>query len=251
MKPGFRRPVIIHRAILGSVERFMAILTEHLAGKWPFWLSPRQIIVCPISEKAADYCHSVYLYFHKLGYQASFDRTQGAINKKIRNAQLAQWNYILVAGEDEMAAGLVDVRTRDNQRHGKMRVDDVAEHLKTLEPEPSSHYKKMYASAWDPSKYPRADAGEEETKGDSKKAKAGGKKGAKSSTVKFDELDAKLRQTGQMWFSGSQNPSAADRETLEAVQSAGSAIDPKLYPHLFGWYSLASKFSDKIKQAWK
>ena len=59
LKPGFRRPVMVHRAILGSVERFMAILIEHLAGKWPFWLSPRQIIVLPISEKAADYCESV------------------------------------------------------------------------------------------------------------------------------------------------------------------------------------------------
>lgn len=57
------------------------------------------------------------------------DRSQGQINKKIRNAQLAQWNYILVAGEDEMAQGLVDVRTRDNKRHGKIRVDLVAEML--------------------------------------------------------------------------------------------------------------------------
>ena len=89
LKPGFRRPVIIHRAILGSVERFSAVLVEHLGGKWPFWLSPRQVIVCPISEKAADYCESVYLYFHKLGYEADIDRSSGQINKKIRNAQLA------------------------------------------------------------------------------------------------------------------------------------------------------------------
>ena len=84
------------------MERFSAILIEHLAGKWPFWLSPRQVIVCPISEKAMDYCESVYLYFHKLGYECELDRTQGNINKKVRNAQLAQWNYILVAGEAEM-----------------------------------------------------------------------------------------------------------------------------------------------------
>lgn len=114
LKPGFRRPVIIHRAILGSVERFMAILIEHLAGKWPFWISPRQIIILPISEKAAGYCESVYKYFHLKGYHVAVDHTAGQINKKVRNAQLAQWNYILVAGEAEMQEGTIDVRTRDN-----------------------------------------------------------------------------------------------------------------------------------------
>lgn len=89
LKPGFKRPVIVHRAIMGSVERFMAILIEHLAGKWPFWLSPRQVIVLPISEKAADYCESVYLYLHKMGFEAAIDRSAGQINKKVRNAQLA------------------------------------------------------------------------------------------------------------------------------------------------------------------
>ena len=64
LKPGFARPVIIHRAILGSVERFVAILIEHLAGKWPFFISPRQVKVVPISEKYLDYCESVMLYLH-------------------------------------------------------------------------------------------------------------------------------------------------------------------------------------------
>ena len=68
LKPGFARPVVIHRAILGSVERFMAILIEHLGGKWPFFLSPRQCIITPISEKFKEYCDSVYLYLHKQGY---------------------------------------------------------------------------------------------------------------------------------------------------------------------------------------
>jgi threonyl-tRNA synthetase len=55
LKPGFHRPVIIHRAILGSLERFIAILTENTAGKWPFWISPRQVMVIPISEKVHEY----------------------------------------------------------------------------------------------------------------------------------------------------------------------------------------------------
>jgi len=86
LKPGFKRPVIVHRAVLGSVERFMAILIEHLGGKWPFWLSPRQVIVLPISDKAADYCESVYKYLHMKGFEASIDRSSGQINTKVRNA---------------------------------------------------------------------------------------------------------------------------------------------------------------------
>ncbi len=153
LKPGFRRPVIIHRAILGSVERFMAVLTEHIAGKWPFWLSPRQVIVCPISEKAVEYCESVYLYLHKLGYQVEIDRSQGQINKKVRNAQISQWNYILVAGEDEMSAGLVDVRTRDNKRHGKKRIDELVKMLEAEEPEPAKKFAEFYKKAFNPSKF--------------------------------------------------------------------------------------------------
>lgn len=134
----------------------MAILIEHLGGKWPFWLSPRQIIILPISEKANDYCQSVYLYFHRLGYNVMVDSTQGQVNKKVRNAQIAQWNYILVAGEQEMAEGTIDVRTRDNKRHGKWRIDDLAEHLdKTERPPRSEAYNRMYANAYDPSKYAR------------------------------------------------------------------------------------------------
>jgi threonyl-tRNA synthetase len=85
VKNGFKRPVIIHRAILGSVERFMAILIEHLAGKWPFWISPRQILICPISEKFIEYGESIYLYFHERGYEVELDRSNQTLNKKIRN----------------------------------------------------------------------------------------------------------------------------------------------------------------------
>lgn len=125
VKPGFARPVMVHRAILGSVERFMAILIEHTGGKWPFFLSPRQAIVCPISEKFMPYCKSVYLYLHRLGYQVEVDESSHTLNKKIRTNQLEQWNFILVAGAEEADAGQVDIRTRENKRMGKMRVDEL------------------------------------------------------------------------------------------------------------------------------
>lgn len=70
-----------------------------------------------------EYAESVFKYYHKMGFEVAIDKSQGQINKKVRNAQLEQWNYILVMGDDEMKDGLVDVRTRDNKRHGKKRVD--------------------------------------------------------------------------------------------------------------------------------
>jgi len=85
LRPGYARPVIVHRAVLGSVERFLAILIEHLGGKWPFFLSPRQAVICPISEKFIDYCESVYLYLHKQGYHVELDKSNLTLNKKIRN----------------------------------------------------------------------------------------------------------------------------------------------------------------------
>ena len=86
LKKGFRRPVIVHRAILGSIERFMAILIEHCGGKWPFFVSPRQIIVIPVSEKITEYANSVNLYYHKLGFESELYKGDGQLNKKIRNS---------------------------------------------------------------------------------------------------------------------------------------------------------------------
>ena len=87
LKPGFNRPVIIHRAILGSMERFIAILIEHIAGKWPFWVSPRQAIVVPVSEKFLDYAEKVTLYLHQQGFEVELDRSNHTLAKKVRNAQ--------------------------------------------------------------------------------------------------------------------------------------------------------------------
>jgi len=140
LKPGFARPVIVHRAVLGSVERFMAILIEHLAGKWPFFLSPRQIMICPVSQKFDDYCESVYLYLHRLGYNVEIDTSRKSLPNRIRIHQLEQWNYILVAGEEEVKQGTVDIRSRDNQRVGKKRVDQLHDFFQSLLPPKSEKF---------------------------------------------------------------------------------------------------------------
>merc|ERR1719264_1391085 len=91
LKTGFERPVVIHRAILGSIERMSAILIEHYAGKWPFWLSPRQVMVVPISEKFNDFASWVERQLMLHGYFAETDLSSKTLNKKVREAQLAQW----------------------------------------------------------------------------------------------------------------------------------------------------------------
>uniref|UniRef100_A0A7N6AQ63 threonine--tRNA ligase n=1 Tax=Anabas testudineus TaxID=64144 RepID=A0A7N6AQ63_ANATE len=126
------RPVIIHRAILGSVERMIAILTENYAGKWPLWLSPRQVMVVPVNPSCEDYAKRV-CKCRQAGFMADSDLDSGCLlNKKIRNAQLAQYNFILVVGEKEKMTNGVNVRTRDNKVHGELSVAEVLARLTLL-----------------------------------------------------------------------------------------------------------------------
>ncbi|KAG8192693.1 hypothetical protein JTE90_009719 [Oedothorax gibbosus] len=123
---GEKRPVIIHRAILGSVERMIAILTENYGGKWPFWLSPRQSIVVPVGPMFEDYAQKVSSEISKAGFICDMDVDQGdTMNKKIRNAQIQQYNFIFVVGEREKTSNTVNVRTRDNVVHGEFSIADV------------------------------------------------------------------------------------------------------------------------------
>ncbi|XP_053181637.1 threonine--tRNA ligase 1, cytoplasmic [Scomber japonicus] len=128
-----KRPVIIHRAILGSVERMIAILTENYGGKWPLWLSPRQVMVVPVGPTCDEYAQKVQQEFHQGGLMTDVDLDPGCtLNKKIRNAQLAQYNFILVVGEKEKTSNTVNVRTRDNKVHGERSVEECIQRLKEL-----------------------------------------------------------------------------------------------------------------------
>ncbi|XP_061100842.1 threonine--tRNA ligase 1, cytoplasmic-like [Conger conger] len=127
------RPVIIHRAILGSVERMIAILTENYAGKWPLWLSPRQVMLVPVNPTCEEYAKKVCKQFVEAGFMADADLDSSCLlNKKIRNAQLAQYNFILVVGEKEKMTNGVNVRTRDNKVHGELSVAEVLARLTLL-----------------------------------------------------------------------------------------------------------------------
>ncbi|KAJ7164913.1 hypothetical protein C8R46DRAFT_1035576 [Mycena filopes] len=108
------RPVMIHRAILGSLERFIAIITEHFAGKWPFWLSPRQVVVIPVAVPYKDYASQVCERLKSAGLFADVDNGADTLQKKVRNAEIAQYNFIIVVGEEEMNTQSVNVRNRDD-----------------------------------------------------------------------------------------------------------------------------------------
>ncbi|KAL6548240.1 hypothetical protein OROGR_008661 [Orobanche gracilis] len=123
------RPVMLHRAILGSVERMFAILLEHYKGKWPFWLSPRQVVVCTVSRKSEAYAVKVHDQIHRAGFYVDIDKSDKTINKKVREAQLSQYNYILVVGEKDEDDKVVTVRIRDKNDHSPMTVEDLLKHF--------------------------------------------------------------------------------------------------------------------------
>ncbi|KAF9256032.1 threonyl-tRNA synthetase [Marasmius fiardii PR-910] len=119
------RPVMIHRAILGSLERFVAIVTEHFGGKWPFWLSPRQVVVIPVAAPFKEYASQIASRLTGLGIYADVDDSDNTLPKKIRNGEIAQYNFILVVGQQELEKQSVNIRNRDDP-NSKSRGEDIS-----------------------------------------------------------------------------------------------------------------------------
>jgi threonyl-tRNA synthetase len=122
-------PVMLHRAILGSLERFIGILIEHHAGNFPLWLAPVQAMVLNISEKQADYAQKVTQALRAAGIRAAADLSNNKITYKIREHSLQKLPYLLVVGDKEMDAQAVSVRARGNQDLGQMPVTALIERL--------------------------------------------------------------------------------------------------------------------------
>jgi threonyl-tRNA synthetase len=118
------RPVVIHRAIFGSFERFIALLLEHYAGAFPLWLAPVQAILLPIADRHLDYARSIRDQLAPAGLRVELDERQEKIGYKIREAQLQKIPYMLVVGDKEVSEGTVSVRTRAGGDQGGRRVDD-------------------------------------------------------------------------------------------------------------------------------
>ncbi len=126
---GRSRPVMIHRALLGSIERFMAVLIEHYAGAFPMWLAPVQARVITVSEKADVWAQEVQTNLAARGLRVEADLSADKLGAKIRRAQLEKVPYMLVVGEKDMAAQVVSPRTREGQQLPALGVDELAEQL--------------------------------------------------------------------------------------------------------------------------
>jgi threonyl-tRNA synthetase len=124
------RPVMIHRVIYGSLERFIGILIEHYAGKFPLWLSPVQVRVLTISDKFNDYAVLVKQQLEKENIRVKVDIRNESISKKVREAQLDKINYILIVGEKEEQNNTINVRTRDNEIKGEIKLDEFICNIK-------------------------------------------------------------------------------------------------------------------------
>ena len=117
------RPIMIHRAPFGSMERFVAVLLEHTGGKFPLWLSPQQVVVLPISEKFNDYAQKVAEYLNRNDVRTEVDDRNEKIGRKIRDNELKRVPYLLIVGEKEEAEGLVSVRAQGEGDKGQMTME--------------------------------------------------------------------------------------------------------------------------------
>ena len=125
-----QRPVMIHRALFGSIERFFAVLLEHYAGAFPPWLAPVQVVAIPVSDAHVDYLYEVASRLREHGIRVEVDDADDRMQKKIRTAQKSKVPYMLIAGDDDMAAGAVSFRYRDGSQRNGVPVDEaVAEIL--------------------------------------------------------------------------------------------------------------------------
>jgi threonyl-tRNA synthetase len=124
-------PVVIHRAIYGSFERFIAILIEHFAGAFPLWFAPVQATVIPISDRHLDYARQVREQVKAAGLRVDLDERQEKIGYKIREAQLQKVPYMLVVGDREAAEGTVSVRTRTGGDQGAVTIAAFIEAART------------------------------------------------------------------------------------------------------------------------
>jgi len=125
LRTGCERPAMIHRAIMGSIERFTAILCEHYGGKWPFFISPRQCIVCSIKTKGADYAEYVARQLTLRGFAAEVDATNKDIRAKVKQATKDQWNYIAVVGDTEAEKFVVNLRTRGSEKSEEVTLQEL------------------------------------------------------------------------------------------------------------------------------
>ena len=126
-----QRPVMIHRALFGSIERFFGVLTEHYSGAFPPWLAPVQVTAIPVAAAFADYLASVVKEFKAAGIRIDLDASDDRMQKKIRNAQMQKVPYMLIAGEEDQQAGKVSIRYRNGEQKNSIAVADAIAEIRS------------------------------------------------------------------------------------------------------------------------
>ncbi|MDP1850826.1 MAG: threonine--tRNA ligase [Candidatus Planktophila sp.] len=127
-----QRPVMIHRALFGSIERFFGVLTEHYAGAFPPWLAPVQAIGIPVADAFADYLAGVMSAMGKAGIRTELDNSDDRMQKKVRNAQLQKIPFMVIAGEEDQAAGAVSFRYRNGEQKNGIPIADAIAEIKKI-----------------------------------------------------------------------------------------------------------------------
>ena len=129
-----QQPVMIHRALFGSIERFFGVLTEHYAGAFPPWLAPVQVMAIPVADAFSDYLQEIVSKMRTLGIRAEIDLSDDRMQKKVRNAQMEKIPFMLIAGEEDQKNGAVSFRFRDGTQKNGVAIDDaIQEILRTIE----------------------------------------------------------------------------------------------------------------------
>ena len=126
-----QRPVMIHRALFGSIERFLAVLTEHYAGAFPPWLAPVQVVAIPIAERHEDYLHELAAKLRSERVRVEVDSSDDRMQKKIRNGQTQKVPFMLIAGDEDVEAGAVSFRYRDGTQDNKVPVQEAIKRIKS------------------------------------------------------------------------------------------------------------------------
>ncbi|CAD7961315.1 unnamed protein product [Amoebophrya sp. A120] len=204
LKPGHERPVMIHRAILGSVERFTGILCEHYGGKWPFFISPRQVMIVPTHAGLNKYCEYVAEQYKNFGIFADVDTSSKTMNKKVREAQLAQYNYVAICGEKEQSALAVNLRDRDTGKPlGEFSIKDSVE---------------MFVAKSNPNSKPANQF--DEFEGQKPEPIGAGKNGASSSSSAASSASKPEKLSAETAGASSKNDSTTSKETTAAAGGA-------------------------------
>ncbi|XP_072802738.1 threonine--tRNA ligase, mitochondrial isoform X6 [Vicugna pacos] len=139
------RPVLIHRAVLGSVERMLGVLAESCGGKWPLWLSPFQVVVIPVGAEQEEYAREAQQSLRAMGLAADLDADPGlTLGRRVRRAQLAHYNFLFVVGQKEQTKRTVNIRTRDNRQLGERDLAEAAQRLLELQNSRAPNAEEMF-----------------------------------------------------------------------------------------------------------